>query len=91
MNRRGSQLSLGLAPLIVERLLRALREAADQEKVGVLMVEQHVWQALDVADRGCVMRRGVVQLSGPCAELKGRLTEIEAAYLSAQPAEGPHA
>jgi branched-chain amino acid transport system ATP-binding protein len=85
------ELSLGLAPLIVERLLQALRQAADHEKIGVLMVEQHVRKALDVADRGYVMRRGVVQLSGPCAELRGRLTEIEAAYLSAQPAEDPHA
>jgi branched-chain amino acid transport system ATP-binding protein len=85
------ELSLGLAPLIVERLLQTLRDAADQEQIGVLMVEQHVRQALDVADRAYVMRRGVAQLSGPCSELKGRLSEIEASYLSAQPAEDPHA
>jgi branched-chain amino acid transport system ATP-binding protein len=76
------ELSLGLAPLIVERLLTAVREVADKRRIGVLMVEQHVRQALEIADRGYVMRRGTVQLNGPSSELLSRLPEIEASYLS---------
>jgi branched-chain amino acid transport system ATP-binding protein len=45
------ELSLGLAPLVVRRLLETLRAAADQRGMGVLLVEQHARQALQVADR----------------------------------------
>ena len=74
------ELSLGLAPLIVRRLLAAVRAAADQG-VGVLLVEQHARQALGIADRGYVMRRGAIELDGTGAELVARLDEIERAYL----------
>ncbi len=57
------ELSLGLAPLIVERILRAVREAADRN-VGVLLVEQHAVQALRLADRAYVLRRGRIELEG---------------------------
>ncbi len=76
------ELSLGLAPLIVTRLLAALRAAAHERGVGVLLVEQHVRQALAIADRVYVMERGTITLSGPAAEMRGRLDEIEATYLS---------
>jgi branched-chain amino acid transport system ATP-binding protein len=76
------ELSLGLAPLIVTRLLNALRKAADDRGLGVLLVEQHVRQALKVADRVYVMQRGKIVLSGSAEEVRGRLSEIEAAYLS---------
>jgi branched-chain amino acid transport system ATP-binding protein len=77
------ELSLGLAPLIVARLLQAVRDAADQQGVGVLLVEQHVRQALKVADRVHVMERGRIVLSGTTDEVVGRLDRIEAAYLTA--------
>jgi branched-chain amino acid transport system ATP-binding protein len=75
------ELSLGLAPLIVTSLLRAVRTAADAG-AGVFLVEQHVRQALKVADRIYVLSRGRLVLHGTTAELTGRLDEIEAAYLS---------
>jgi branched-chain amino acid transport system ATP-binding protein len=74
------ELSLGLAPIVVDRLLRAVRAAAD-DGMGVLLVEQHVHQALAVADRVLVLRRGVVELDGGAAELRDRVDEIQAAYL----------
>jgi branched-chain amino acid transport system ATP-binding protein len=73
------ELSLGLAPLVVARLLKAVRAAADERGVGVLLVEQHVKQALRVADRVLVMRGGRIVLSGKSSEVEGRLEE---AYLS---------
>ncbi len=75
------ELSLGLAPLVVERLMQALREAAAQG-VGVLLVEQQVRAAIGVADRGYVLRRGKVELSGSAAELRDKIVEIEATYLA---------
>jgi branched-chain amino acid transport system ATP-binding protein len=74
------ELSLGLAPLIVTRLLDAVRAYVDATGAGALLVEQHARQALRVADRVLVMRDGRVVLEGTPAEVKGRL---EAAYLSA--------
>jgi len=76
------ELSLGLAPLIVTRLLETVRRAADTDGVGVLLVEQHVRQALKIADRVYVLERGNIALTGTANEVRGRLEEIEVAYLS---------
>jgi branched-chain amino acid transport system ATP-binding protein len=78
------ELSLGLAPLVVGRLLAAVRAAADTG-VAVLLVEQHVEQAMRIADHVYVMQRGRVVLSGPTAEVADRVAEIEASYLEAAP------
>lgn len=75
------ELSLGLAPLMVKRLLDAVRRAAD-EGCAVLLVEQHVRHALQVADTVHVLKRGRVELSGAAADLRGRVAEIEERYLS---------
>jgi branched-chain amino acid transport system ATP-binding protein len=77
------ELSMGLAPLIVHRLLEAVRAAADERGAAVLLVEQHVRKALQYADRVYVMRRGRIELSGTSAEMKGRIGEIEDHYLTA--------
>jgi ABC-type branched-subunit amino acid transport system ATPase component len=74
------ELSLGLAPLVVDRLLSAVRKAADIG-VGVLLVEQHVRKVLSYADRGYVMRRGQIVMAGTAAELGERIDEIEMTYL----------
>lgn len=76
------ELSLGLAPIIVTNLLEAVRAAADEQGVGVLLVEQHVRQALKIADRVYVMERGRIALSGTAAEVAGQLDKIEDAYLT---------
>jgi branched-chain amino acid transport system ATP-binding protein len=76
------ELSMGLAPLVVKRLLEAVRSAADQRGAAVLLVEQHVRKALRYADRAYVMRRGRIELSGTAAELSSRINEIEDQYLS---------
>ena len=82
------ELSLGLAPLVVERLLTSVRRAADERGVAVLLVEQHVRQALRYADRVYVLERGRVSLSGTVAKVRDRVEQIEEAYLSATPAAG---
>lgn len=74
------ELSLGLAPLVVIRLLEAVRAAAN-DGLGVLLVEQHVEQALRVSDHAYVMQRGQVVFSGTAQELSERRGEIEQSYL----------
>jgi branched-chain amino acid transport system ATP-binding protein len=76
------ELSLGLAPLIVDRLLATVRAAADERGVGVLLVEQHVRKALAVADRVYVMERGNIVMSCSAEEARADVSKIEAAYLS---------
>lgn len=75
------ELSLGLAPLVVERLLTAVREAADNTKVAVVLVEQHARQALRVADHVISLQRGEIVMEGTGSEMLGRLGELESSYL----------
>jgi ABC-type branched-subunit amino acid transport system ATPase component len=75
------ELSLGLAPVVTERLFVAVREAANRG-VAVLLVEQYARRALALADRVLVLRRGEVALTGSGGELRSRIDDIEQAYLS---------
>lgn len=75
------ELSLGLAPIVVERLLPVVRSIATERDIGVLLVEQHVPMALAVADRAVVLRRGRVVADGAAAELADRPDLLEASYL----------
>ncbi|MCW2529468.1 MAG: putative high-affinity branched-chain amino acid transport protein superfamily, atp bind [Pseudonocardiales bacterium] len=75
------ELSLGLAPLVLERLLLAVRAAADRGS-AVLLVEQHVRDALEVADRAYVLSHGRIVLQGDAKDLKSRIGEIEQTYLA---------
>jgi len=75
------ELSLGLAPVIVRRMLAAMRGAAERG-AGVLLVEQHAAQALAFADRAYVLRRGEIVMSGPAPDLLDRLDELGSAYLT---------
>ncbi len=76
------ELSLGLAPVVVKRLLQTVRRVASERSTGILLVEQHVRQALRIADRVYMMQRGRIVMSGTGQELHGRIDEIEATYLS---------
>jgi len=76
------ELSLGLAPLLVDRLLQAVVEAARERGTAVLMVEQHAHKALRYADRAIVMRRGRVELAMTAEEARHRIGEVEQAYLT---------
>lgn len=74
------ELSLGLAPRIVQRLLENVRELADNG-LGVLLVEQHVEQALKIADRVVVLARGRLSFEGVPGDLAGQRDKLTAAYL----------
>jgi len=75
------ELSMGLGPIVVDRLFSALRTAADQG-AGVLLVEQHVHKAMSIADRVYVMDRGRVAISGAADDLRQRVDAIQSSYLS---------
>jgi len=82
------ELSFGLAPLVVRRLLDELAAIARQRNVAVVLVEQHPALALSVADYGYVLSRGEIRMSGTADELSTRLSEIESSYLSDASAPG---
>ncbi len=75
------EMSLGLAPIIVERLLPVLRSIADSTGAGVLVVEQHVHLALEVADRAYVLSHGNLALEGSAADLSANRHLLESSYL----------
>jgi branched-chain amino acid transport system ATP-binding protein len=76
------ELSLGLAPIVVERLLLEVRRAAREDNAAVILVEQQTATALKVADRGCVIAGGQIRLSGTSSELRDKRSEIEDLYLA---------
>ena len=75
------EMSLGLAPVIVERLLPILRRVADELGTSVLFVEQHVALALEISDRAYVLSHGRIALEGAAAELRERRELLAASYL----------
>ena len=71
--------SLGLAPKFITRIFLTLRELQKEGKT-ILLVEQNARQALQVADRGYVMERGRIVLSGSGQELLN-MPEVQQTYL----------
>jgi branched-chain amino acid transport system ATP-binding protein len=74
------ELSLGLAPVVVEDLIRRLSALRQELGITVLLVEQNANVALAVADYGYILESGRVVLEGAAAELRGR-REVQEAYL----------
>jgi len=77
------ELSLGLAPIIVQRLL-AIVEQLKAQGTTMVLVEQSVNVALSVADRAVFMERGQVRFEGPAQELLERDDLLRAVFLSGE-------
>lgn len=74
------EMSLGLAPVIVDRIADAVRQVNRERGITVLLVEQDVGLALEIATRGYVLDTGRITIDGPAEDLLRR-EDIRAAYL----------
>ena len=74
------ELSLGLAPVVVKRLIPTLSEVA-ASGVGVLLIEQFAHVALDLAEKAYVLEGGRIRYEGTAAELKEKPELLHTAYL----------
>jgi branched-chain amino acid transport system ATP-binding protein len=76
------ELSLGLAPLVVRRLLDAVRQAVTDHGLAAVLVEQHVSEVTRIADHAYVMQRGRVVLSGTGEEVRAHINDIQMSYMA---------
>jgi branched-chain amino acid transport system ATP-binding protein len=74
------ELSLGLAPVVVKRLIPTIRTVAESG-VGVLLIEQFATVALGLANHAYVMEGGDIQFSGLASELREKPELLQSAYL----------
>ncbi len=72
--------SLGLSPVMAETIFKVLGRIA-KEEVGILLAEQQVVAALEVADRAYVLRLGHVQLEGDAKTIRSSLDKVEQVYM----------
>lgn len=82
------EMSMGLAPVVVEALMPVIRRVADERGAVVVLVEQHVHLALEIADQALVLVHGEVALRGPAGEVRADAMALEAAYLGGTAAVG---
>jgi branched-chain amino acid transport system ATP-binding protein len=75
------EMSMGLAPVIVEELLSTVRRVADETGAVIVLVEQHVHLALDLADDAMVMVHGEIRLRGAARDIAADAAALEGAYL----------
>jgi branched-chain amino acid transport system ATP-binding protein len=80
------ELSLGLAPVVVEDLLRRLREIRRELGITILIVEQSATVALEIADYGYVMESGRIVLDGSAERLRSH-PDIQEFYLGRKSSE----
>lgn len=74
------ELSLGLAPMVVEDLVCQIPHIKQELDIAILLVEQNASLAFAIADYGYVLENGRVVLEGPAPELRGR-REVQQSYL----------
>ncbi|MGO9499311.1 MAG: ABC transporter ATP-binding protein [Solirubrobacteraceae bacterium] len=74
------ELSLGLAPVVINRLVPTIRSVAEAG-AGVLLIEQFATLALGLANRAYIMEGGQIQYSGMASELKENPAMLQSAYL----------
>jgi len=79
------EMSMGLAPVVVEELLPVVRRVADDTGAVVVLVEQHAHLALEIADEAIVLVHGEVRLAGGAREIAADASRLEAAYLGSAP------
>ena len=84
------ELSMGLAPVIVEQLLPLIRRVADETGTAVLLVEQHVHLALKTADRAVFLAHGEVVGTGTAVDLLAHPERTEAAYFGGRAGPSPN-
>ncbi|WP_426435721.1 ABC transporter ATP-binding protein [Bradyrhizobium genosp. P] len=72
--------SLGLAPLIIDRIYEVIARLRDELKMTVLLVEQNAQRALDIADYGYILEIGRVVLDGPSNKLTAN-EDVQEFYL----------
>ncbi len=78
------ELSLGLAPLLVQNLFKTMRQLHESTEIAIVLVEQNVRAALELADRGYVIEGGRIVAEGEAKELLGR-KDIKDAYFGVAP------
>jgi len=74
------ELSLGLAPVVIQRLIPTIRSIAESG-IGVLLIEQFATVALGLANRAYVMQGGRIQYDGLASELREKPELLQSAYL----------
>ena len=74
------ELSLGLAPVVVERIAEALKNVYQEKRLSILLVEQDVHLCLELSGRAYVLETGRIARQGPCGEL-ARDPQIRKSYL----------
>jgi branched-chain amino acid transport system ATP-binding protein len=83
------ELSLGLAPAIVRRMLPLVRRHATERGAGVLLVEQHIPLALEIADRAYILSHGRLVLTASAAHLRADPNLVTSSYLGDLPSSQP--
>jgi branched-chain amino acid transport system ATP-binding protein len=75
------EMSLGLAPIVVQSILPVVRRVAAESGCGVVLVEQHATLALAAADRAAVLSHGRLVMCGPADEVRRDWSRLRESYL----------